>query len=237
MAKKLLEESVISRFQKLANINGGKGSLLTESAPAGGARNPAGGRATAPDLEEAHHMEEEGIEEADDAGMELNVGDEAGDEMDATPEGGDLEDAAEALVADLNRLFIASGLNKEVELDTGSEESEEHEDTESPEMEDEGHPMMERKHKKDHKSDKKVQDEDLEESIQLVDDTLIEKLVSRVSARLVAEARKARALAEGKKGSSAKGWEAHKPKHHKAPTKGKGNATKSGAGKPFGTKK
>ena len=72
-------------------------------------------------------------------------------------------------------------------------------------------------------------DEELDESIELVDDTLIEKLVQRVSARLVAEARKARELAEGKKGSAGN-W-LSKPAHGKPP-KAKGSP-KGKTGAPF----
>lgn len=240
--KKLLEESVIERFQKLANIPKTSKGMLSEGTTKVklSGQEPAGGRSAAPmasqgvrgpvreaemedeEIEEGWMKEEdEGAPEADDAGMDAMAGDDMGADM----EGGDLESAVSTVVDALNGLLDAAGLSdKKVEMDSG-EEGEEMEAPEAgEEMSAELPPMMEKKEKEEDE-----EEEELDESIELVDDALIEKLVQRVSARLVAEARKARELAEGKKGSAGN-W-LSKPSHSKPP-KAKGSP-KGKTGAPF----
>lgn len=245
--KKLLEETIIARFQQLANIAApAKGGVLTEGVkPASGRhvasayRDDERNKRDAGKVEEV--IDEEKVEEAmydeaegDEAGGEEAGGEDmdmAGDEMGAPMEGGDLESAVSSLVDALNGVLAAAGMDdKQVELDSGSEGGED-----APEMGGEEDMMAEAEEQKEgYGMQKEADKEDLEESIELVDDSLIEKLVQRVSARLVAEARKAKALEEGKKGGSASVRKAAGlgvTKHSPAPKKGKGSQMKGGT--PF----
>lgn len=232
--KKLLEEATIRRFMKLANIAPTEKGVLSEGTVkvkmAGGAPNKnearfaGSGEAVAGLREEESWMKEADEEEAAPEADAGDMGGMAGDDMGAPAEGGDLESAVESVVDALNGLLAAAGMeDKEVELDSGSKEGGE----EASGMEDDGMepPMAEAKKEKGNENpveEEKVE-EDLEESIELVDDTLIEKLVQRVSARLVAEARKLKEskLAEGKKGGGAK-WGAKPPAARKQTVKGHG---------------
>lgn len=225
--KKLLEESVIERFQQLANIPKTSKGMLSEGINAGRTEfvTREGGFAGS---RSAMVSEEE----------EMDVpGDDAGESLDSMTgpdaEGGDDAMAAvEELINLINDKFLPKmGLEgSQVELDSGSGEDGE-EDMGAPEdqeaMDSEVPPVME---SDDADSDgnkygemKEVSDldEELDESIELVDDTLIEKLLQRVSARLVAEARKNRELAEGKKGWGPSGMTKGKPPKHKGSPKGK----------------
>lgn len=256
--KKLLEEATIRRFMQLANITPSEKGVLKENASevAGGrsatpTRGTSGKVATAgqtgpirekkkawegkkEDLEEVEEMEE-----ADDAEMDMgdmdaapDLGDMGGD--DAGMEGGELESAVEDVVSALNKVFMAAGLDKEVEVDSGSEDAGEDMGMDDMSAEEEGGaPMMESEDADEDDEDEKVEEsekveEDLDESIELVDDALIEKLVKRVSDRLVAEARKLKEakLAEG----AGKGWLMKKP--HSKPKKGHG-AGKGKKSTPF----
>ncbi len=244
--KKLLEEATIRRFMKLANIAPTEKGVLTEGTMKVklSGQEPAGGRAAFPmasqgvrgpvreeaeeEMKKEGWMKEADEEEAAPEADAADMGDMAGDDMGAPAEGGDLESAVASVVDALNGLLAAAGMeDKEVELDSGSEEGGE----EAAGMEDEmAAPMAEAKEEEEKEGKKEEEEEELEESIELVDDTLIEKLVQRVSARLVAEARKQKdaKLAEAKKGGAGN-WLA-KPKHSKPP-KAKGNPTKGGT--PF----
>ncbi len=262
--KKLLEEATIRRFMQLANIKASEKGVLSESmnGEVAGGRSATPTRGTSgkvqtagqtgpirekkkkvpadeEKMEEGWDAKEETVEEADDMEMPMDEempaddmgagGDEAG------AEGGELESAVEDVVAALNKVFAAAGLDKEVEVDSGSEGGE---DMAPPAddmgMEDEGGaPMMEEQEEEavEEAKEKDEDEEELEESVELVDDALIEKLVKRVSDRLVAEARKAKEqkLAEAKKGGSGN-W-LSKPAHSKPP-KGHG-AGKSKKSTPF----
>ena len=231
--KKLLEESVIARFQQLANIPKTSKGMLSEGVRVANAR--ADRSYAGVTKEESKDtlggmMREEEEMPADDAGMDAM----AGDDMGADAEGGDLESAVSTVVDALNGLLDAAGLSdKKVEMDSGEEGGEGMEAPEADAGGEEEMPMMESDDADSDDEDKMEEaadpDEELDESIELVDDTLIEKLVQRVSARLVAEARKTRELAEGKKGSSGN-WLA-KPKHS-SPPKHKGSP-KGKTGTPF----
>ena len=223
--KKLLEESVIERFQKLANIPKTSKGMLSEGvrvANARGDRKYAGmtGRESEDTL--GGMMREEEEMPADDAGMDAM----AGDDMGADAEGGDLESAVSTVVDALNGLLDAAGLSdKKVEMDSGEEGGE---DMDAPEGEmgaAEGDmPMMESDDADADDEGKEEQadpDQELGESIELVDDTLIEKLVQRVSARLVSEARKNRELAEAKNGWGSQGMKKGQAPKHKGSPKGK----------------
>lgn len=231
--KKLLEESVIARFQQLANIPKTSKGMLSEGrdfAGNGGTKSlkrEFAGMAPKEESFMGHMREEEEMEapEGDDAGMDPM----AGDDMGAESEGGDLESAVSTVVDALNGLLDAAGLSdKKVEMDSGEEGGE---DMEAPEgdMGADDMPMMESddadadgaKKMEEAEDPEEDPEEELDESIELVDDTLIEKLVRRVSARLVAEARKSRELAEGKQGWGKQGMSKGKPAKAKGSPKGK----------------
>jgi len=247
--KKLLEESVIARFQRLANIAPSEKSVLKESAMQAGGRAPVtnAGQSTAANPVRVNEKKqkknwEESLEEEVDS-MEENLA-EAEDEMDlggdaamgGDMEGGDIKAAFEKLVGafnefaeqipELSDLEVATEESGEEDAgeDMGGEEEAPEADMEAGAGEEEG-AMFEAK--EEDKDDKKK--EEMEESIELVDDALLEKLVQRVSARLVSEARKTRELAEAKK-AKAGNWLA-KPGHAKPP-KGHG-AGKGKKSTPF----
>jgi len=238
--KKLLEESVIARFQRLANIAPSEKSVLKESAMQAGGRAPVtnAGQSTAANPVRVNEKKqkknwEESLEEEVDS-MEENLA-EAEDEMDlggdaamgGDMEGGDIKAAFEKLIGAFNE--FAEQIPELSDLEVATEESGEEDagedmgggeeapeaDMEAGAGEEEG-AMFEAKEEDNKDKKKKMEEsEDLEESIELVDDALLEKLVQRVSARLVSEARKTRELAEAKK-AKAGNWLA-KPGRAKQP--------------------
>ena len=248
--KKLLEEATIRRFMQLANITPSEKGVLKESSEVAGGRsaNPTRGNSgevqsngqSGPIREKKKAYNEE-LDEADDledTDSEMDMGDmdlDSEPEMDdaggddAGMEGGELESAVEEVVAGLNKLFAATGLNKEVEIDSDSEGSDEPPADDMDMDAEGGAPMMEKKARGEDKDEKSENmEEDLEESIELVDDSLVEKLLQRVSARLVAEARKVREgkLAEAK-GGSGRGWLIKKPHSKSKSGHGPGKGKKS----------
>lgn len=169
------------------------------------------------DLEEGYHQEE-GLDEAEgeEGGEETPMDLGAGDEMGADSEGGDLESAVEQLVSAMNGVLAAAGMSdKTVELDSGEGE----EGSEDMESEPEAG-MKDEQPESGRMMEADSVEEDLEESIELVDDTLVEKLLQRVSARLVAEARKSRELAESKNGWGKQGMKKAKKPNGKGAGKG-----------------
>ena len=211
--KKLLEESVIARFQQLANIPKTSKGMLSEGVRVANAR--ADRSYAGVTKEESKDtlggmMREEEEMPADDAGMDAM----AGDDMGADAEGGDLESAVSTVVDALNGLLDAAGLSdKKVEMDSGEDGGQ---DMDAAEADTGGGQEMEMM-----EDEEKGDQNELDESIELVDDTLIEKLVQRVSARLVSEARKNRELAEAKNGWGSQGMKKGQAPKHKGSPKGK----------------
>jgi len=214
--KKLLEESVIARFQQLANIPKTSKGMLSEGVRVANAREDrkyAGmTEKESKDTLGGMMREEEEMEapEGDDAGMDAMAGDDMGADM----EGGDLESAVSTVVDALNGLLDAAGLSdKKVEMDSGEDGGQ---DMDAAEADTGGGQEMEMM-----EDEEKGDQNELDESIELVDDTLIEKLVQRVSARLVSEARKNRELAEAKNGWGSQGMKKGQAPKHKGSPKGK----------------
>lgn len=250
--KKLLEESTIRRFMELANIKPTESRMLSEGQ---GQRMPFPVRKDRAGKEDDTRMvreEEEKVEEASEyeEGMDLEEaegeGEEeapemAGDEMGAGMEGGDLESAVEQLVSAMNGVLSAAGMSdKTVELDSGEGEEAGMEDMggegegeeEAPEAG--GDELAESVQLVDdsmiNRLVQRVSDRLMSESVEVEDNDMVETLLQRVSARLVAEARRSRELAEGKSGWGKHGMHASAAKS-KSSTKGKGAGKKQGA--PF----
>jgi hypothetical protein len=194
--KKLLTESEIRRFMTLANIPslGGKATLSEMAAPA----------MSAPEVkkEEAVYQEEAPTMEAEE---EMEVGDLGAEEA---PAAGGKEAEFEALVKKLAELV---GVDVEVEAgeeepemeageegEEGGEEGEEEEEMEEAYGGKEGEEMEEMYHKKE-----------------LSESKLVDAVLARVTARLVAEAKKKKKMTPAEKMKAMKAAKAAKEKDKK----------------------
>ena len=138
--KKLLEESVIARFQTLANIKGSEKGVLSESAPAGGARfgkKDGHGQRNVPPFQKREELDEEVEEEGwmkegeEEAAPEM--GDMAGDDMGATSEGGDAKGDLQAVLSAMSEFIqkhVPELSDQEIEMDSGAEAADQGEEDE-----------------------------------------------------------------------------------------------------------
>jgi hypothetical protein len=230
--KQLLNESEIRRFMKLANLEPLTKAVVTEMAAVNqipqDTRRPETGM-----QQEMMGKEDEakGLSmEAEDA-MEVEVGDEADPEKQSA-----FEAAVKALADAMGIEVELEGQEEHAEeageemhdLDMGGEEGGEESEEEAGKEEAGEEEMDEAKKAKKEEGEeeldetKKEEEEEVEESKALSEDSLVEAVLARVTARLVAEAKKKKMSAKEKMKMKAKEKKAEKKEVVEEATDSKG---------------
>lgn len=205
--KELLNETQIRRFMKLANLEPLVKNVLSEASESeeerkGDVPNRKGHLAKSESVKEEMNMEAdkpapvamEAEEKDGEDEMELDVG------GDADP------DKAAAFEAAVKALADSLGIEVEMGEDEGGEEEGGEEDAGEMDMgadagEEEMPAELEEAKKEEEEEEldeAKKEKEDMEESVSLSEDSLVEAVLARVTARLVAEAKKKKMSAKEK---------------------------------------
>jgi hypothetical protein len=226
--KKLLTESEIRRFMTLANIPALGKQPVNEMVGVGGSQSEdetKHGRGHLGSLakSEAVHpeMKEEGYGEQEEAYKMEEAAEEGGEE------GGEegMEKLVHAMISALAGVAKEHGVDVEVEagegaeagageeempeLEAGEEKEEEEEEGEESEEEGDEEEMDEAVHEEDEAVMKEGEEEEEEEADEgkmhkMDESKLVDAVLARVTARLIEEAKKAKAKKDGKKGVAAK---------------------------------
>jgi hypothetical protein len=228
--KQLLNESEIRRFMKLANLEPLTKAVVTEMAAVN--QIPQDSRRPETGMQQemmGNENEAEGLAmEAEDA-MEVEVGDEADPEKQSAFEAA-VKALADAMGIEVELEGAAGGEEDAGEempdLDMGGEEGGE-ESEEAPAEEEADKEEMDEAKKEEGEEEldeakKEEDEEEKEESKALSEDSLVEAVLARVTARLVAEAKKKKMSAKEKMKMKAKEKKAEKKEVVEEATDSKG---------------
>ncbi len=229
--KELLNETQIRRFMTLANLEPLVKNVISEEK----AESQKEREGDVPDrkghLAKSESVKEEITNEAEEAEADES------DEMDVEMDSGDADpDKAAAFEAAVKALADSLGIEVEVGGDEGGEEGGDAGGEEAPDMDmpDAGgeQEMEEGKNKEEEMDEAKDKEEEMDESVALSEDSLVEAVLARVTARLVAEAKKKKMSAKEKmKAKKAEKKDKEKVMEEATDSKGGGPLLKQGKNK------